>query len=354
VSELPPYWFRRLVLAPVFVLGTVALFTTLPLWAAVAAFASRIVPGRWRILRVAWFLFVYLFFESVMLVVLFVLWIASGFGWKIRSPRFEDLHYALAAWWLRRVMGSARRTFNLVIERDDQDDTPVEQTDAPLIVFSRHAGPGDSFLLIDALLNRSQRRPRIVLKDLLQFDPCVDVVLNRLPNRFIPSKGRAGNVVIDSIVELSGGMGPGDAFVLFPEGGNFTPARHARAIEKLEEIGRPGLADQARQMHHVLPPKPTGALTAIAAAPTARIVFVGHVGLEELSTMKDLWRGIPMDANVVSRLWSVTADQVPPEPEREQWLYDHWKQMDEWIDSRGIADADIGDPDPPTATSQES
>ena len=332
---VPPYWFRRLICAPAFVVGTIALFATLPIWLVAAAFASRIVPGRWRILRVAWFLFVYLLLESLMLVVLLVLWIASGFGWKIRSPRFEEIHYTLAAWWLRRVMGSARRTFRLKIERDDEDKTQIEQTDRPLIVFSRHAGPGDSFLLIDALLNRAYRRPRIVLKDLLQLDPCVDVALNRLPNRFIPSKGRAGDVVIESIAELAGGMGAGDAFVLFPEGGNFTPHRHARAIEKLEEIGRPGLADQARQMQHLLPPKPTGALTAIAAAPSADIVFVCHVGLEELSTLKNLWQGIPMDASVVSRLWYVTADRVPPEPDREQWLYDHWTQMDDWIVEQG-------------------
>jgi len=352
MSGPPPYWFRRLIWAPALVVGTVALFTTLPLWLVGSAFASRIVPGRWRILRVAWFLFVYLVFESLMLVVLFVLWIASGFGWKIHSPQFVDLHYRLAAWWLRRVMGSARTTFNLRIERDDQDDTQIGQTDRPLIVFSRHAGPGDSFLLIDGLLNRAHRRPRIVMKDLLQLDPCVDIALNRLPNRFIPSKGRAGNVVIESIADLSGGMGPGDAFVLFPEGGNFTPARHARAIEKLEDIGRPGLADQARQMQNVLPPKPTGALTAIAAAPSADIVFVGHVGLEELSTMKDLWRGIPMDANVISRLWYVTADELPPEPEREQWLYDHWMLMDQWIDGQRQAEIDIGD-SPPRAAGSE-
>ncbi len=333
MSGPPPYWFRRLIWAPAFVVGSIALFAALPIWLVVAAFASRLVPGRWRILRVAWFLFVYLLFESLMLVVLFVLWIASGFGWKIRSPRFEEIHYRLAAWWLRRVMGSGRRTFNLEIERDDDDETQIEQTDRPLIVFSRHAGPGDSFLLIDALLNRAHRHPRIVLKDLLQLDPCVDVALNRLPNRFIPSSGRAGDAVIESIVELSGGMGAGDAFVLFPEGGNFTPHRHARAIEKLEEIGRPRLADQARQMQHVLPPKPTGALAAIAAAPSADIVFVGHVGLEELSSMKKLWQGIPMDANIVSRFWFVRADELPPEPDREQWLYDYWARMDDWIDS---------------------
>ena len=333
-----PYIVRRAIWAPAFVVGAVAFLFALPLWLIGAAFVSRLVPGRWRILRVAWFLFVYLFLESITIVVLFLLWIASGFGWKLGSPRFVDIHYRLAAWWLDRVMSSARRTFNLSIENDDVDGS---RTDRPLLVFSRHAGPGDSFLLVDALLNSDRRRTRIVLKDLLQMDPCVDIILNRLPNRFVPSTGRAGDIVIESIAELSAGMKNGDALVLFPEGGNFTPGRHARAIEKLDEIGRPGLADRAREMKHVLPPKPTGALTAIKAAKNADVVFVGHVGLEHLSTMRDLWRGIPMDAHVVSRLWFVTADEVPAESDQEQWLYDHWQVMDDWIDTK-LAERESG------------
>ncbi len=328
----PPYLVRRLVLAPALVIGTVLALATIPLWFLIAAFASRYVPGRWRVLRVSWFLMVYLVFESLMLVMMLLLWIASGFGWKIRSPRFQDVHYRTAGWWLRRVMGSARLTFNLetAVENPVEDDA----TDRPLLVFSRHAGPGDSFLLVDALLNGGNRRPRIILKDLLQLDPCVDVVLNRLPNRFIPSSGRAGQVVVDSIAELSAGMGEADALVLFPEGGNFTPSRRERAIEKLDEIGRPRLAERARQMRHVLPPKPTGALTAIEAAPDAEIEFVGHVGLEQFITARDLWRGIPMDSNVVARIWSVPPEDVPPEAEQEQWLYDQWQDIDEWIDAK--------------------
>ena len=107
-------------------------------------------------------------------------------------------------------------------------------------------------------------------------------------------------------------MTAGDALVMFPEGGNYTDGRHARAVEKLEEIGRPMVWPQAQQMQHLLPPKPTGALAAIAAAPDAHIAFVGHVGLEELRTMKDLWRGIPMDAHIVSRLWYVTSGSSRP------------------------------------------
>jgi len=52
-------------------------------------------------------------------------------------------------------------------------------------VLSRHAGPGDSFLLIHQLLSVYGRRPRVVMKAALQFDPSLDVLGNRLPNVFI-------------------------------------------------------------------------------------------------------------------------------------------------------------------------
>lgn len=342
----PPYVIRRFVIAPLFVLGSVLALGSMPVWIIIAAFVSRFVPGRWRILRVAWFLFLYLALEALMLVVLGAMWIGSGFGWKLRSPGSVDRHYRLAAWWLRRVMGSARRTFRLQI--DEQNPADRARPDRPLLVFSRHAGPGDSFLLVNGVLNRAGRRPRIVLKDMLQLDPVVDVLLNRLPNRFVPSTGRAGEAVVDSIRDLAGSMGGGDAMVLFPEGGNFTVRRRERSIEKLDEIGRPGLADRARAMQHLLPPKPAGALAAIDAAPTADVAFVGHTGLEQLSTLHDLWRGIPMDAAVTSRVWIVDAEDIPPPDEREIWLYDRWQIIDDWI-TAGADRSSAPDPEQPAS-----
>ena len=67
---------------------------------------------------------------------------------------------------------------------------PDEYLDRPLLVFCRHAGPGDSFLLLHALVNWYAREPRIVLAAALQWDPAIDVVLNRLPNRFLSTGGR--------------------------------------------------------------------------------------------------------------------------------------------------------------------
>lgn len=325
----PPYLVRRVVIAPLVVVGSVMALGALPFWLIVAAFASRYVPGRWRILRVSWFLFLYLALEALMLVVLFVVWIATGFGWKLGSPFWQTLHYRLAGWWLRRVMGSARRTFHIVARDNNRADST--RPGRPSLVFSRHAGPGDSFLLVDGVLNTGGRHPRIVLKDLLQLDPTVDVLLSRLPNRFVPSAGGGGATVVESIRELASTMGERDALVLFPEGGNFTEGRRTRAIEKLDEIGRPALADRARDMQHLLPPKPAGALAAIEAAPDADVAFVGHVGLEGLSTLGDLWRGIPMDTELSVRVWVVHAEDVPPPGDREHWLYDQWQQIDDWI-----------------------
>lgn len=336
-TKVPTKAFRRMVIVPGFFLLAVTALAALPLWLVVAAFVSRFVPGRWRPLRVGWFLFVYLWWEVVTLVVLAVLWIGSGFGWRLHRPAWQDRHYRLAAWWLRRVMGSARRTFDLEIERDDEGPA-VERSERPVLVFSRHAGPGDSFLLVDAILNDAHRRPRIVLKDVLQLDPCVDVLLNRVPTRFVPTTSRAGQATIEAIGELAGTMDRDDALVLFPEGGNFTPARHTRAVAKLDEIGRADLSERAARMRHVLPPKPAGALTAIEHAPHADIVFVGHVGLDDLSTLGDLWRGIPLDRHVTTRLWRVRAEDVPPPERREAWLYDHWQELDDWIAAHATPD----------------
>lgn len=327
---VPPRWARRLLVAPAWFAVLVLVFLAVPLWLIGAAFASRFVPGRWRALRVAWFLVVYLWWEMVTLPVLFGTWVASGFGRRIDTERWRGRHYRIAGWWLGRVMGSARRTFRLTIELDE-DDGIVEHR-RPVLVFCRHAGPGDSFLLVDGLLNRNGRRPRIVLKDLLQLDPCVDILLNRVPTEFVPTGGPAGAATVDAIGRLAAGMGDDDALVLFPEGGNFTPGRRERAIANLRERGRDELADRADRLRHVLPPKPLGALTAIEAAPAADVVFVGHVGLERLSTPRDLWRGIPLDAAVRSRVWRVPAEQVPPAEQRERWLYEHWELIDDWIE----------------------
>ena len=68
----------------------------MPLWVLGAALLSPLVPGRLRPLRLFWLVLLHLMLETVMLVELFGLWIASGFGYFIRRPFFERIHYDIA------------------------------------------------------------------------------------------------------------------------------------------------------------------------------------------------------------------------------------------------------------------
>ena len=63
----------------------------------------------------------------------------------------------------------------------------------PLIVLSRHAGPGDSLLLIHYLLSVCERRPRVVMKATLQLDPSMDILANRVPNAFLHRRQDLGH-----------------------------------------------------------------------------------------------------------------------------------------------------------------
>ena len=203
----------------------------------------------------------------------------------------------------------------------------------PEIVVSRHAGPGDSVILIHALVNWFDREPRIVLKATLQWDPAVDVLLNRLPNRFI-SPGRTGTETLEQeIGETTTGLDDNDAFVIFPEGGNFTPRRRVSAIARLRARGLSDMAEKASRLRNLLPPKPAGLSAAIDAAPDAGVIFVAHTGLDRMVTVADVWRELPMDKQLIMRFWSVEPEDVPSgEDERTAWLYEWWARIDAWIE----------------------
>jgi 1-acyl-sn-glycerol-3-phosphate acyltransferase len=343
---VPPRWIR-LVVGPLVVFGVwLTIVVSLPLTFIAALIVSHWLPGNWRGLRLLGFALVGLTVECGLLVAAFGLWIASGFGWRLRSPAFERAHYACLRVGLRILVVSAQKLFRLELETDGVSWSPLDDgvpgsTNA-MLVLARHAGPGDSLLLMDTLLNRDhQRQPRTVLKYTMQLDPVVDVYLHRLPAEFVDPNPASGHDVTESIAAMSRGMGPEDAVLIFPEGGNFTPRRRIRAIAKLRDRGFPEHAQEAEQMTHVLPPRPGGVLAAIDAAPYADVVFVAHTGLEQLSTIRDIWRGIPQQKTLHLRWWFVPAADVPTEHEaRIDWLFDRWSEIDTWIGTHPTRAAD--------------
>jgi Acyltransferase len=335
---LPPRILRRLILAPLVIVITVAVLVLSPLLLLLALAAAPSRPRRRRTPRLIWFGLAWLVMETIALVAALGLWLASGFGGRLRSEASQERHYGLVRWFLATLFRIATRVFRLTVLIEEPPATPEElaaRLTRPVIVLSRHAGPGDSFLLVHHLLSLYQRRPRIVMKAALQLDPSLDVVINRLPHAFVhPRRRRAEgeSPVIEEIRRLAGGLGPTGALVIFPEGGNFTPLRWRRGIRRLEESQRFAEARRAERMKHLLPPRTGGAFAAVDAAPTADVIFVAHTGLDDLITVGDVWRALPMGQMIRARWWRVPASEVPRDRESlGPWLYEWWERIDAWI-----------------------
>jgi 1-acyl-sn-glycerol-3-phosphate acyltransferase len=353
---LPPRLVRRLVLAPLAVVVAVAVVVLFPLLALLAlafGLAGRWRPGRMRGVRLLCFALIWLAAETSALFMCLGLWIASGFGGRLRTEPFQTRHYALMRWFLGLVFRAATGMFGLRVEVEEPEFTAQEQAARlarPIIVLSRHAGPGDSFLLVHHLLSVYQRRPRVVMKAALQLDPGLDVVANRLPNVFIHHRRTGEKIFVEQIERLARGLDQTGALVIFPEGGNWTPGRWHRGIRRLEQAGRDDLAARARDMPNLLAPRTGGAFSAIAACPDADVIFVAHAGLDRLVSVGDIWRSLPMDQVIRAKWWRVPVGEVPRTADHEaqvRWLYDWWERIDTWISANRPPATGPRSPSPP-------
>jgi 1-acyl-sn-glycerol-3-phosphate acyltransferase len=332
---------RRCVIAPAVVGLAALIWFTLPLWLIGAAAVSPVVTGRLRPLRIMWVAIVYITCEALLLVVMLGLWVASGFGWRLRTPYFEGIHYDLVQGTMWIFFHEAGRVLRLRIETEGP--SPSAHPGRPILVCCRHAGPGDSFVLIHTLMAWYGREPRVVLKDTLAWDPAIDVLLNRIPARFITPNPGEGARLEEQLGDLATGLDENDAFVIFPEGGNFTPERRQRAIDRLRRLGMERMARRAERMINVLAPRPGGFLAALDAAPDADVVLVAHTGLDHLVSVGDVWRELPMDKRIIMRWWQVPRAEIPAGREqRIEWLFAWWERIDAWIDENRPADLPTG------------
>ena len=326
---------RRLVTTPAVLVLTAMLWILLPFWLIAAAVLSPLLPGRWRPLRLLWIAILYATIDSLLLVVMFGYWLASGFGRYLRTPYWQGLHYDLVQGAMWVLFREAKRVLRVDIATEGP--TPDAHPGQPLLVCCRHAGPGDSFTLIHALMYWYDREPRVVLKDTLQWDPAIDVLLHRIPARFISPNPAAGEDLDSQISALATGLDADDAFVIFPEGGNFTEARRDRAIARLRKLGLERMAVRAERMTNVLAPRPGGFLAALDAAPDADVVLVAHTGLDHLLTVGDVWRELPMDKQITMRWWRVAREEIPDGREaRIEWLFNWWEHIDDWIEANRV------------------
>lgn len=328
---VPPKVLRRLVLAPAVVLIETALILASPVLVLVAALVSPPFRG-WRPLRMTLIVLAFAARHLGATIACLALWIASGFGSRARSETMQRAHYAVMRWFVAGVYRAIVRLARVSVTSSESAaaQEALSTPGRPVLVLSRHAGEGDTLLVIHELLCGHGRGPRVVMHEALRLDPLIDVLGGRLPNRFVDPRGGDTEVEIAAMAEE---LGATAALVIFPEGANFSEPSRERGIERLERAGHVEEAEWARAMRHVSAPRPGGALAAIEAAPEADIVVMGHVGFP--TGLREVWRLLPEPQRIEVRLWHEPASAVPTgRDEQIDWLFGWWRTLDAWVAER--------------------
>ena len=300
-----------------------------PLWIPALGLLDLLRPRRrGAALRAGAMLAVYLQCEAIGLAACALSWLATPGRSVAGRERFLRRNRALQGWWATTLFSAAQRIWGLELRVEGAD----EPSRGPLLLFPRHASVADTLLPAVLVSARHGIRLRYVLKRELLWDPCLDVVGQRLPNVFVRRGSEDSEREIAAVRELGRGLGPDEGVVLYPEGTRFGPAKRARVLERLRATGDAERARRAEGLRHVLPPRRGGPLALLDAAPEADAVFCAHTGLEGAATLADLFRGELVGRDVHVRFWRVPRGEIPGAPDaRGSWLDAWWERIDAWI-----------------------
>ncbi len=329
MEYVPPRWIRRLIIAPIVFVGALAFTLASPLIHLVAAILDLLFDrGRWRLSRLVGIGLAFCVAEVFGLFALFTVWVGSGFGLFMDRPFWVKANNLLAGQYMELVTNAI--VFFIGFEFSLTYD--VSPAGAQLL-FARHVGPGDALRLMKIVFRDMDRRCHAVGAAKLQWDPFLDISGERLGFHYLSQTPKDTAVELDKIRQLTAAMGDDETLILCPEGGNYTPKRRAHRIDLERSRGREQRAEMAESLKRTLLPKTGGVIAALEGAPNANVVFLGHAGLDDIHSLRSLWRLMPLNRTVVAHGWTVPMSGLPSDRAgRSQWLLGQWTRVDDWID----------------------
>ena len=119
---IPPLWFRLLVITPIVYVLCLVVTILSPVLHLILALIDVVDRKEWRFTRVGGIAIAFCVTEFAGLTMALVLWVASGFGWKIRSPLFQRAHNRALGIWLELITRALRfyLGFEFVLPRDEK------------------------------------------------------------------------------------------------------------------------------------------------------------------------------------------------------------------------------------------
>jgi 1-acyl-sn-glycerol-3-phosphate acyltransferase len=319
--------FRRLITIPLYLGFFVVALVALPLLLPLAALVDVVRGTPLAIARALLFFTWYLGCEAIGIVATFALWLARSVT-RVSWERYLRWHFLLKCWWARQLVRGAGWIFGLRIETEGDEDLGP----GPFLLFMRHASTADTMLTSAILSDRRGIDFRHVIKVELLWDPCLDIVGNRLPNYFVDRESPDSAREIAGIQRLTEDLGTGEGVMIYPEGTRFTEAKRARILDKFAEKGDADLLERARALRNVLPPRLGGPLGLLQAAPDADVLFCAHVGFDGIQSFNQFLSGGLVNRTVRITYWRVPPAEVPDDRDAQiDWLFEHWHRIDDWV-----------------------
>ena len=298
-----------------------------PVWLFVAALVDLVRQRQCIALRSTAFLSVYLTCEVLGLAASAGLWARKKVSY-IDDQQWLDLHFRLEAWWGTTLFRAVVVLFGLRLEIENDADLGR----GPYLLFVRHTGAGDTLLASALICRKYSMQLRYVLKRELLWDPCLDVVGNRLPNVFVNRHSDDSVNEAQRVGELANGLGPRDGVLIYPEGTRYSESKRRRVLDRLDEKGDSTLLEYAKSLEFVLPPRYGGALGLLEAAPEADVIICTHTGFEAIGSLAQLWNGDLVHQVIHIQFRRIHRDTIPGSDDgRISWLQEEWRRVDAWV-----------------------
>jgi 1-acyl-sn-glycerol-3-phosphate acyltransferase len=321
--------WRRWITVPAYLGLWVLTLVTSPVWLVLAAAVDLLRRSRAVLLRSCVYLTFYLSCEVLGLAISAGVWLWA----RVTRPgreRWEEIHFRLEAWWGDTLFRAGAAVFGLRLEVTGAEEARLDQ--GPYLLLLRHVSVGDTVLPSTLVARPLRMRLRYVLKRELLWDPCLDVVGQRIPNVFVDRFSDDPAAEVRRVQVLSRDLGPRDGVYLCPEGTRFTEAKRARVMARLEQEGKQRLLEAARRFEAVLPPRLGGTLGLLEAAPEVDVVVGAHTGFEGTMSLARLWNGALVGRTIRVELWRVPREEIPEGRDAQTaWLLDQWRLVNDWV-----------------------
>ena len=317
-------WQRRAITIPGYTIAWCIVVALSPVALPICAVIDLVRGTRLALTRVFAFALLYLSCELIGLIGAGLLF-AMRLGPLRSDERYEWANYRLQWLWASALKWGAFTIFSI---RSSVTVDPLPDN-TPVLLLMRHASVADTILAACYLSKPNALRLRYVLKRELLWDPCLDVVGNRLPNHFVDRESDDPRHEQQAVAHLAADVGPGEGVLIYPEGTRYSAARRTRIIESAQAAGNTELEQRALQLVSVLPPRPGGTLALLRAMPQAQVMIGNHRGLEVAKSFTDLINGALIGANVVAEFCCV--DRPPAGSDEAQcrdWLDRLWIDVD--------------------------